>query len=100
MNVFWTLRARSRLKLIRDYLIAEAPMVADRTIGRLVNCFRQIGELPYSGRQVPEYRQNDLREILERPYRILYRIRVDRIDIITVIHYRQLLPSDLKELLK
>jgi plasmid stabilization system protein ParE len=47
---------------------------------------------------VPEYQRDDVREILERPYRILYRIKPDRIDVITVMHYRQLLPSDLTEL--
>ena len=52
----------------------------------------QIGEFPHSGRE-------DVREILERPYRILYRIKPDRIDVITVMHYRQLPPDDLTQLL-
>jgi plasmid stabilization system protein ParE len=47
---------------------------------------------------VPEYQREDVREILERPYRILYRIKRDRIDVITVMHYRQLLPDDLMQL--
>jgi hypothetical protein len=33
-------------------------------------------------------------DICERPYRILYRILPDRIDVITVMHYRQRLPGD------
>ena len=45
---------------------------------------------------MPEYQRHDVRELLERPYRILYRILPDRIDVITVMHYRQLLPSDLE----
>ena len=47
---------------------------------------------------MPEYQRDDMREILERPYRILYRIKSDRIDVITVMHYRQLLPDDLTQL--
>jgi toxin ParE1/3/4 len=38
-----------------------------------------------------------VREILERPYRILYCIKQDRVDVITVMHYRQLLPDDLTQ---
>ena len=57
----------------------------------------QIGEVPYSGREVPEYQRDDVREVLERPYRILYRIGPDRIDVITLMHYRQLLPDDLTQ---
>jgi plasmid stabilization system protein ParE len=34
----------------------------------------------------------------ERPYRIIYRILPDRIDVISVMHYRQLLPEDLAKL--
>lgn len=58
----------------------------------------RIADVPYAGRAVPEYQREDVREILERPYRILYHIQRDRIDIITVMHYRQLLPDDLTQL--
>jgi plasmid stabilization system protein ParE len=44
---------------------------------------------------VPEYRQQNLREVLVRPYRIIYRLQPDTIEIITILHYRQLLPDDL-----
>ena len=48
----------------------------------------------YSGRCVPEFERDDIRETLLRPYRIIYRLNVDRIDILTVRHYRELLPED------
>ena len=41
---------------------------------------------------MPDYPRADLRELLERPYRIIYRVTPERIDILTVMHYRQLLP--------
>jgi len=47
---------------------------------------------------VSEYDRDDIREVLDRPYRIIYRILPERIDVITVMHYRQLLPSDLTKL--
>lgn len=95
MRVHWTDRAKARLRLIHDYIAQDAPLVAPQVIARLVACSRQIGEAPYAGRQVPEYQRDDLREVLERPYRLIYRILPDRIDVIAVMHYRQLLPSDL-----
>jgi plasmid stabilization system protein ParE len=54
--------------------------------------------LPRSGRQVPEYGSEDVREILERPYRIIYRILSDHIDVLSVMHYRRLLPEDMDKL--
>ena len=41
---------------------------------------------------VPEYGAPDLREVIERPYRIIYRIKADQIDILAVVHGAQLLP--------
>ncbi len=95
MRVHWTHRAKTRLKLIHDYIAKDAPLVSRQVIERLVRRSVQIADFPYSGREVPEYQREDLRELIERPYRIIYRIRADRIDVITVMHSRQLLPGDL-----
>ncbi len=97
MKVHWTDRAKTRLKLIHEYIAQDAPLVAAQVVERLIRRSQQIGKLPHTGRAVPEYQHEDLREVLERPYRIIYRIRRDRIDVLTVMHYRQLLPSDLKD---
>jgi len=71
-------------------------------VRRLVDRSRQLAIRPLTGRVVPEYQRSDLREILERPYRIIYTIleREQRIDIVTVLHYRQLPPEDPAQLQK
>jgi len=97
MKVHWTDGAKSRLKLIEEHIARDAPYVASQTIRRLILRSRQIGELPYSGRKVPEYDHTEIREVLERPYRVIYRIRPSQVDILTVMHYRQLLPTDLED---
>lgn len=98
MKVLWTDRARLRLHRLHDHIAQDSPLVAPKVVSRLVERSRLIANSPYAGRQVPEYQREDLREVLERPYRIIYRILPDRIDIISVMHYRQLLPSDLRNL--
>jgi toxin ParE1/3/4 len=98
MKVHWTDRATSRLKLTHDYIAQNSPLVAKKVVERIVIRSRQIGGFPQSGRAVPEYRRDDPREVLERPYRIIYRVLPNRIDVITLMHYRQLLPSDFEKL--
>lgn len=49
---------------------------------------------------MPEYPREDLRELLERPYRIIYRITDARIEILSVMHYRQLMPRQAEALQK
>ena len=98
MKVEWTDRAKWRLKLIEDYIAKDNPEAAKATTRRLLMRSRQISEHAYTGRQIPEYQREDIRELLERPYRIIYRIKETQIDVIAVMHYRQLLPGDGKEL--
>jgi plasmid stabilization system protein ParE len=62
-------------------------------IDRITRRTEQIAEHNLSGRKVPEYDAEDLRELIEKPYRIIYRIKADQIDIIAVIHGARLMPA-------
>ncbi|WP_423824521.1 type II toxin-antitoxin system RelE/ParE family toxin [Salinibacter ruber] len=44
------------------------------------------------GRRVPEVDHESLRELIVEGYRVLYQLREERIEIITVVHSRQDLP--------
>ena len=63
-------------------------------VDRLTNRSEQIASFPLSGRVVPEYEAPDVREVIERPYRIIYRIKPDQIDILAVVHSAQMLPPE------
>ena len=91
-EVYWTPEARERLEDIEAYIAKDAPSVAKEVVARLLARARQLETAPLSGRQVPDYQREDLRELLERPYRLIYRVTARRIEILTVMHYRQLLP--------
>lgn len=95
VRLHWTPEALARLRAIQAYIAQESPEAARRTVTRLIKRAGQIAEFPHSGRLVPEYDSTDLRELLERPYRILYRIKTQQIDIVTIWHYRRLLPEKL-----
>lgn len=64
-------------------------------IDRITRRSEQIAGQPLSGRKVPEYEMDDIRELIERPYRIIYRIKPDQIDVIAVIHGTRMLPDAL-----
>jgi toxin ParE1/3/4 len=98
MRVVWTDRARQRLKELKDYIAKDSATAARRVVRRLILKSRQLESAPRLGRPVPEYQRDDVRELLVRPYRIIYRLRSARIDILTVRHYRQLFPSDLAKI--
>ncbi len=45
-----------------------------------------LATFPFSGRMVPEFEQNDLRELIQRPYRIVYLAKEDVVTILRVVH--------------
>lgn len=97
-RVVWTPEAISRLDDIEAHIALDSPANAKEVIAHLLVRTRQLETAALSGREVPDYRREDIRELLERPYRIIYRFTPDRVTILTVMHYRQLLPRKAKML--
>ncbi len=86
MIVHWTETAIKHLTAIYQYIALNSPIYAQRMADKLIRRSEQIGIFPHSGRQVPEYEAPDIREITEPPYRIIYRVKTDQIDVLAVIH--------------
>jgi len=86
MNVYWTTTAQSQLEAIHAYIAQNSPQYAKRIVDRLTGRSQQISSHPLSGRIVPEYEISQIREIIEGPYRIIYYIKPDQIDVLAVIH--------------
>ncbi len=93
MIVHWTETAIKNLTGIYQYIAQNSPLYAQRVADKIIRRSEQIAAFPQSGRQVPEYDAPDIREIIEKPYRIVYRIKADQIDVLAVIHGAQQLPE-------
>ena len=86
MKVVWTDTAKHNLRTIYDYIAQNSPAYAKRMVDRLTGRSKQIGVFPLSGRVVPEFEVAQIRELFQRPYRIIYHIRPDSVEIIAVVH--------------
>lgn len=94
MTVVWSAEARKRLAAIHARVSRDSLQRANALITRLVDRVMQLKTAPRSGRNIPEYPDAGLRELLCRPYRIIYRQPDEQIEVVTVLHYRQRLPAD------
>ena len=65
---------------------------------RLTRRADALSEHPLIGRVVEQYQLDDIREVYEGRYRMIYRVLPDRIDILTVRHGGRLLPQQLSNL--
>jgi len=86
MNVYWTETALDHLDAIHAYIAKDSLEYATRMVDRLTLRSQQIADAPLSGRRVPEYDMDQIREMIEGPYRIIYHIKPDQIDVIAVLH--------------
>jgi len=92
MKVHWTDNAVDHLDGIYAYISHTSELYARRVIDRLTRRSEQIGAFPGSGRSVPELEMPQIREVIEGPYRIIYFIRSDQVDVLAVIHCAQQSP--------
>jgi len=95
MIVHWTENAIEHLVNIYEYIAINSPTYGKKMVDRITRRSEQIAEHPLSGRKVPEYDAEDIRELIEKPYRIIYRIKPDQIDVLAVIHGARLLQNDI-----
>ena len=86
MKGHWTDTAEGHLDAICAHIAQDSPEYARRMVDRLTRRSQQIAEFPFSGRRVPEYDVDQIREVIEGSFRIIYHIKSDQIDVLAVIH--------------
>ena len=99
-EVLWTDAARLDLERIVEFIAEESPANALGALHRLKRRCRALTTMPERGRIVPEARAVDVftyRELIEGPWRIVYRYEVDRVHVMAVLDARRELSSLLLE---
>ena len=97
MKVQWAPLAIDRVVEIAAYIAEDNPDAAKRWIRDAFARVGQLGRFPRSGRQTSETPRKDIRELVWGNYRIIYRLEVHQVSILTVRHTKQILPmEDLK----
>lgn len=101
MKLRWTARARQDLLDIGGYIARDKPGAARAWVERLRQRALQAADRPSSGRKVPELGRDDVRELVERGYRIVYRVLENEIHILTVFEsHRSFRAGDVQGLKK
>ena len=94
--VLWTKQARADLAAIRAFISQDSPHYASVMVSRLIAATERLVPFPESGRAVPEFEDPSVREVVLRPYRIVYRlVGVDEIHVLTVHHGAESFPKEL-----
>ena len=92
-QIIWSPQALRDMEAIRAYIAEDSPRVAELVVGRIVKAVERLEAFPESGRQVPERNEPEIREVIESPYRIVYRMRAGAVEIATVFRASRLFPG-------
>ncbi len=91
VRLIWSPDAAADLEAICDYIAKDSEYYARVFAQGVINAVERLLIFPESGRIVPEYNQKDLREIIFQNYRIVYRIKSDAVEIVTITHGARLM---------
>jgi toxin ParE1/3/4 len=89
MKVVWSDDAVMALVVLEEKLARRhTAEKAARVVDELVRRVDRLQDHPQLGRVVPEYGQWQLRELVDKWNRVLYRLRSDAIEIVTIVPTR------------
>ena len=87
VRINWTFQSRDDLKAIAEYISKDSRRYAQLQVSRLVNRTKLLKTQIRAGKMVPEMNKENIRELIEGNYRIIYKIvRENQIDILTIHH--------------
>jgi toxin ParE1/3/4 len=86
MNVRWTEAAVADLQALRQYIARHSARYAQSMVERIFARTEVLADHPRLGSVVPEYEEETLRELIEDPYRIIYRVLEQQVDVVAIIH--------------
>ena len=91
MKILWTKEALLRLNEIEKYISRDNPIAAIEFVDKLISVAETLIDNPKKGRVVQELSLENLRELIHKNYRIVYLVKKNSIDILTVFEGPQLL---------
>lgn len=94
VKVIWTDAALNELDDIGEFIAKDSHRYAEITVNELFNSVDILEQHPRAGVKVPEFKLDEIRQIVKGNYRIVYQIIDDyRIDIVTVHNCARLLSN-------
>jgi toxin ParE1/3/4 len=85
-RVVWSPRAVQDLESIAEFIAADSPAYARVVVRNIVHKAKALSRFPRIGRMVPEFGDQEIREIVVYSYRVIYRIQTEELVIAAIVH--------------
>ena len=90
-RVEWSPRAVEDLEAIAQYIAADSEAYAASVVKTILTTANNFWRFPFSGRVVPEFCDESIRECFAYSYRVIYRVEDEIITVAAIVHGRRLL---------
>jgi addiction module RelE/StbE family toxin len=90
--VVWTPQALGDVEEIGACIERDDAVAAARWIDKLLTAAQAAADAPLAGRRVPELERDDVRERIVGNYRLVYWLRDERLEVLTVFEGHRLPP--------
>ncbi len=96
-KLIWSPAATEDLRQLVRYIAIDNPERAAAFGLRLIDRVEQLQGFPEMGRMVPERQDRNIREIIIRPYRVIYRVTHEHqlLEIVRVWHAARGAPEEI-----
>lgn len=71
-RIGWSRRALNDLEGIAEYIATDSPTYAGIVVKKIISHTRMLAQFPRAGRKVPEFDDENVRELVVYSYRIIY----------------------------
>ncbi len=90
-RVVWSPRALADVEAIAAYIAMDSKTYAKAIVRTIVKSTRTLARFPKSGRKVPEFDDENTRELIAYSYRIIYILEPKHVTVAAVIHGKRML---------
>ena len=86
MKIVWTKSAVINLGNLKNYVAQDSEFYATELVTKIIDAIEKLDQFPRLGREVPEIKRDDIREIIYNNYRIIYKVERETLFVLAVIH--------------
>jgi plasmid stabilization system protein ParE len=94
VKVRWTPQAADDLDAIADFIAQDSPYYSSLFVLKVIQAIEKLSQIREMGRIVPETNDPKISEILLGNYRIVYLLKSETLEILTIYHGSRLIDRE------
>jgi toxin ParE1/3/4 len=94
-RVIWAPSACLDMRELASYIAESRPKASANFVKNIFRTVKHLSDFPNAGRVVPEFNDSNIREVVRKPCRIVYRVKPEEhiVEIVRIWHSARGIPQ-------